>query len=42
MPRRFTLPEANRLLPDVERIIRGAIQLKPDFDRSSEAMRKQQ
>jgi hypothetical protein len=38
--RRFTLPEANRLIPDVERIIRGAIQLKPEFDQTSEAMRK--
>jgi hypothetical protein len=40
MSRRFTLAEANRLIPEVERIIRAAVESKPDFDEAAEGMRK--
>ena len=40
MPRRFTLAEASRMLPEVERILRAAIDSKPEFEQASEAMRK--
>jgi hypothetical protein len=34
MAKRFTLPEAQSLIPRVERLLQDAIQLKPDFDRA--------
>ena len=40
MARRFTLAEANRLLPEVEPIVRRAAEFKPGFDQAAEAMRK--
>lgn len=36
MPRYFTLPQAERLLPDVETAIRDAIALKAEYQRAEE------
>jgi len=38
MPRRFTLSEAERLLPEIEKSIRAAVSLKADHERAEEAL----
>jgi hypothetical protein len=40
MPKRFTLPEAQSLIPRVDRLLQEAIRLKPDFDRAGAELAK--
>ena len=39
MPKRFTLPEAQGLIPEVSRLLREAVALKAEFDKAEEAFR---
>ena len=39
MPKRFTLDEAERLLPQIEGYLRMALETKPEFDAAEQAMR---
>ena len=38
MPKRFTLTEAERLLPEIEKIIREAVSLKAQYQEGAEAL----
>jgi hypothetical protein len=38
MAKRFTLPEAQGLIPRVDRLLQEALRLKPDFDGASAAL----
>jgi len=40
MAKRFTLPEAQSLIPRVDRLLQEAIRLKPDFDRAGAELAK--
>ena len=40
MAKRFTLPEAQRLIPLVDRLLQEAIRLKPDFDKAGAELAK--
>ena len=40
MAKRFTLPEAQNLIPRVDRLLQEAIRLKPDFDGAGAALTK--
>jgi hypothetical protein len=40
MAKRFTLPEAQSLIPRVDGLLQEAIRLKPDFDRASAELAK--
>src|ERR1700734_3407286 len=40
MAKRFTLPEAQSLIPLVDRLIKEALRLKPDFDRPGAELSK--
>jgi hypothetical protein len=40
MSKRFTLREAQQLLPQVERLLQGAMDLKREFDQSAAAVNK--
>jgi len=40
MSKRFTLPEAQRLIPLVDRLLQEAIRLKPDFDKAGAELAK--
>ncbi len=37
MPKRFTLEEAQGLIPELERLVRGAIEVKSEFDSAERA-----
>jgi hypothetical protein len=39
MPKRFTLPEAQRLIPEVSRRLREAVALKAEFEEAEAALR---
>ena len=38
MPKRFTLAEAQRLIPEVDRLLREAVAIKSEYDRAEAAM----
>ena len=38
MPKRFTLPEAERLLPEIEKVIREAVSLKVQYQDAEQAI----
>lgn len=40
MPKRFTLPEAQELLPTVERLLQDAMRWKPELDESTAAVNR--
>jgi hypothetical protein len=40
MPKRFTLDEAQRLIPEVDRLLREAIALKPEYQEAERGVQK--